>query len=94
MGCFFFAEFSPEDADQAADTLAMYLKDAQNGELHSVNYMIDNAQHREWNAILSKNLPGFQDFLEQHNRMEALASQTTAMSEFWTISTSMLTTDL
>lgn len=68
----FFAEFSPQDADQAADTLAMYLKDAQNGELHSVNYMVENAQRRDWNAILSKNLPGFQDFLEQHNPMEAL----------------------
>lgn len=68
----FFAEFSRNDFDQAADALAMYMKDAQNGELASTDHLVDTAQKIDHNEILSKTIPGYQEWLEQNAPMEAL----------------------
>lgn len=68
----FFAEFEPNDYDQAADALAMYMKDAQQGELPSERYLVDTVQRRDWNAILSKSIGGaYMKFLEEYSPEEA-----------------------
>lgn len=68
----FFAEFEPDDYDQAADALSMYMKDAQQGELPSEHYLVDTVQRRDWNAILAESLGGtYMRFLEEHSPEEA-----------------------
>lgn len=68
----FFAEFSHYDFEQAADALAMYMKDAQNGELATEQYLVETAQHRDWNSILAQSLgKAYTDFLEKYSPEEA-----------------------
>lgn len=68
----FFAEFAPYDFDQAADALAMYIKDTQEGNLPSENYLVETAHHRDWGAILSEQFgKPFDEFLGKHFPQEA-----------------------
>jgi len=66
----FFAEFAAEDYRQAAETLGYFLKEAQKGELEDDVTLTNKADHRDWNAILSEQIPGFKTWLEDQGIKE------------------------
>ena len=66
-----FGEYSYQDYDQAADSLAMHLKDAQNGNLPSEEYLRDNAPRIDWVNKLSERIPSFKQWYKQYYPEEA-----------------------
>ena len=62
----YFGEYSYQDYDQAADSLAMHLKDAQNGNLPSEEYLRDNAPRIDWVNKLSERIPSFKQWYKQY----------------------------
>lgn len=62
----FFAEFHPDDKKAAADTLAFFMKNAEKGELPSDETLTKIAEKRDWNAILSDQIPGFKEWAEKN----------------------------
>lgn len=66
----FFAEFSYNDQKAAADALTYYLKSSQNGTLQNDQYLVDTADKIDWNAILSKQIPGFKKWVEKVENSE------------------------
>ena len=62
----YFGEYSYRDYEQAADSLAMHLKDAQNGELPSEKYLRDNAPRIDWVNRLSERIPSFKRWYKEY----------------------------
>lgn len=62
----FFAEIPYGERKQAARTLTYFMKNAQNGTLEDDQYLSNNAPRRDWNAILSEQIPGFKDWHEEN----------------------------
>lgn len=62
----FFAEIPYGERNQAARTLTYFMKNAQNGTLEDDQYLSNNAPRRDWNAILSEQIPGFKDWHEEN----------------------------
>ena len=62
----YFGEYSYQDYEQAADSLAMHLKDAQNGNLPSEKYLRDNAPRIDWVNRLSERIPSFKQWYQQY----------------------------
>lgn len=61
----FFAEVSAEDFPRAAESLGFFMKEAQRGDLPDDDTLVANADHLDWNAILSRDIPGFKQWLEE-----------------------------
>lgn len=66
----FFAEFSPGSYKQAAESLGYLLKAAQNGKLESDAELVAKAEHLDWGAILSKQIPAFGEWLESEKNKQ------------------------
>lgn len=58
----FFAEFAPEDRKRSAQALTFYMMQAQSGTLENDEELTAKASHRDWNAILDAQLPGFKSW--------------------------------
>jgi len=58
----FYAEFAPDDRKRAAQALTFYMMQAQSGALEEDTELVAKAQHRDWNAILDAQLPGFKSW--------------------------------
>lgn len=61
----FFAEFSPDDRDRAAQALTFYLMESQRGTLESSEELRAKLQRRDWNAILDSQIPGFKAWRQE-----------------------------
>ena len=61
----FYAEFAPEDRKRAAQALTFYMMQAQSGALEEDAELVAKAQHRDWNAILDAQLPGFKAWRQE-----------------------------
>lgn len=64
----FFAEVASGDYKTTARTLGYFLKEAQAGRLEDDITLANNAEHRDWNAILSESIPGYSDWLKENER--------------------------
>lgn len=62
----FYAEIPCGEYSQAADALLFFLREAARGELASSAELVAKAEHLDWNAILSKQIPGFAEWVERH----------------------------
>jgi len=58
----FYGEYGPDDRKRAAQSLAFFMAQAQRGELSDDDALIANAPHKDWNAILDKQIPGFKEW--------------------------------
>lgn len=61
----FYAEFAFEDRKRAAQSLTFYMMQAQSGALEEDTELVAKAQHRDWNAILDAQLPGFKAWRQE-----------------------------
>lgn len=58
----FYAEFAPDDRKRTAQALTFYMMQAQSGALEEDSELVAKAQHRDWNAILDRQIPGFKEW--------------------------------
>lgn len=61
----FFAEIQGDDREKAADVLAYFMKESQTGEIKNDVELANSAMRLDWNAILSKQIPGFKKWAEE-----------------------------
>lgn len=63
----FYAEFAPTETDRkrSAQALTFYMMQAQSGTLETDVELVDKASHRDWNAILDAQIPGFKQWRQE-----------------------------